>query len=231
MKQHRVLAIAIALSMLGNTPVALAIADPNAVTINTVSVGTCGEQSISVSGTATYSESTQHLVVTLDGTEMLDSHDEPATWSLPASTLGVGSHTVVATIYDRKDGDDHEGVMAQAQTTFSVSACGTSSGSSSSSSNTSGPNTAEDNDTDCCPGSNPEPVVKKATPRVKGASTIGLSQKLLPLNSIFRKVYGRNPTLKEWNYWAHRLLTDKMAYDALYGAMQWHQLRGHTVGK
>jgi len=203
----------------GNVPVALASDDVDSVTINAVSPS-CGEQSLAFSGTATYSESTQHLVVKLDGTTILEDGDEPAIWTTAAMTVGVGSHTLNATIYDDSALEDQ---VATAELGFTVSSC-------ESQSSGSGDNGGDDGP-DCCPGHDPEPTVaaKKATSRVKGVSTtIALSAKLKPLNEIFRKVYGRNPTLKEWNYWAHRLLTDKMQYDALYGAMQWHQLHGHT---
>lgn len=197
----------------GNVPVALASEHFDTVTINGVSAS-CGEQSLAFSGTATYSETTQHLVVALDGTQIFQDDEEPAMWTTTATTVGVGSHTLTATIYDHRDLEDP---VATAQTAFTVSDCSSSSGSGG-------------HDTDCCPGRDPEPKVKKAVaPLIKGASTSQrLPLKLKPLNEIFRKVYGRNPTLQEWNYWAHRLLTDKVEYDALYGAMQWHHLHGHT---
>lgn len=217
MNTRTLTATAVVLGMVvGNVPVALASHGEGVdnVTINAISPA-CGEQSLAFSGTATYSESTQHLVVRLDGTTILESNDEPMIWATTAMTVGVGSHTLNATIYGHSDLEDP---VATAQTAFTVSSCGSS-------------DSGGDHDTDCCPGHDPESTVatKKAAPRVKGVSTAeGLPGKLKPLNEIFRKVYGRNPTLKEWSYWAHRLLTDKMQYDALYGAMQWHKLHGHT---
>jgi len=49
------------------------------------------------------------------------------------------------------------------------------------------------------------------------------------LNSLFRSVYGKNPTAAEWNYWASRLL-DKSDREALKGAMAFHKAHGRTTG-
>jgi hypothetical protein len=71
----------------------------------------------------------------------------------------------------------------------------------------------------------------KTTGTVRGTAVSRLPLKLTWINETFRKVYGRSPTVREWNYWSRRLLTDKMRYDALYGAMQWQKLHGRTIGK
>lgn len=47
------------------------------------------------------------------------------------------------------------------------------------------------------------------------------------LNSVFRSVYGRNPSVSEWHYWAGRL-SDKPQRNALWGAMMYHKL--HNIG-
>lgn len=49
------------------------------------------------------------------------------------------------------------------------------------------------------------------------------------LNSLFRQVYGRTPTVAEWHYWADRLL-DKSDRTALLGAMYYHKALGRTTG-
>jgi hypothetical protein len=57
---------------------------------------------------------------------------------------------------------------------------------------------------------------------VAGASTADL----VPLiNSIFRSVYDRNPTVSENQYWLTRIV-DKITEAALAGAMQYHLLNG-----
>lgn len=207
-------------AFVGSTNVALAVDDVDAIDVNPVSVSGCGTQSFTFSGTATYSEPTQHVVVRLDSTELLHDHSEPAAWTTNAVSVNEGSHSVTATIYDHSD---HETVRAQDTEVFNISSCSTPTSSSSSSS-------SDDSDSD---DSDEEAVTvqKKKSGQVKSASSATPSAKLKPLNSIFRKVYKRNPTFREWQYWARRLLTDKMEYDALYGAMQWHQLRGRTIGK
>ena len=208
-------------ALVGNTTPAFAVgSDVDAVSINAVSVSGCDTQSMTFSGTASYSEATQHAVVTLDGTELFDDHSEPESWSTGPHSVSAGDHTFTATIYDQSAGDGHETIRAQDTRTFTVPSCSASSVS------------GGDDGPDCCPGKDePVPTVKKATTgRVKAAATGRVPAKLKWLNATFENVYGRNPTAKEWHYWANRLLTDKMQYDALYGAMQWHQLRGHTIG-
>lgn len=208
--------------MLGSGSVAFA-SDVDSVSINPVSVSGCGTQSVTISGTGMYSEPVQHLVVTLDGTELTDNHSEPETWNAGSFSVGTGSHTVVATIYDHMEGDGHEDQVAQDTKTFTVPSCDQGGSSGSSGSSGSG---------DCCPGPDPvEPSVKKAG-RVKGVATGGkLPHSMFWINPTFEKVYKRPPTFKEWSYWANRFLTDKTMYPELYGAMQWHKLRGHTMGK
>jgi hypothetical protein len=210
-----------AVGLLGNAAPVFASDDLDTVSINSVSVG-CDAQSLSFSGTATYSEPVQHLVVTLDSVELLHDHHETESWTVGPVSVGVGTHTLVATIYDHFEGAGHEDMMAQDTEVFSVPSCGASS---------SGSGDGVNRDVDCCPGPDKPATVTKQIARVKGVAVSSHMTKLMPLNSIFRKVFGRTPTWREWSYWAHRLLTDKMQYDALYGAMQWQQLHGHTIGK
>ena len=205
-------------------------AGTDTISIDAVSVG-CGSQTVTITGTATYSEPTQHLIVTLNGTQLIDDHDEPAIWSTGAQTLAVGTHTVVATIYDKST---HSTVRAQDTKTITISDCASSSHDSSSESSTPG-----SGETDCCPG--PDPVVEapaKKSGQVKGISTKKASYNhLQPMNSIFREAFGRNPNQAEWTYWANRFLDDvkfwkngQPQYDVLLGAMQWHHLHGRTIG-
>jgi hypothetical protein len=48
---------------------------------------------------------------------------------------------------------------------------------------------------------------------------------LVELNSVFRFVYGRSPTISEWHYWALRL-NDKPDRIELIGAMTYHRIHG-----
>lgn len=197
-------------------------ADPDSVAIDEIASPNCGEQALTFTGSGTYSEGTQHLVVDLDGTQLMDNHNEPANWSTGAVTVGVGSHTLTATIFDKSD---HEDVMAQDTADFTVPACG-----GGDEGTTTGGEGGGGDEQDCCPG--PDPLTPSTGGKVKGAvKRTVLPASLRPLNSIFRMVYGRSPTFQEWSYWAKRLRSDKKHYDALFGAMQWHQLRGHTTDK
>ncbi len=197
------------------------LSDQDRIVIHALSVPGCGNTSVTVTGTGEYSDPVQHLIVTLDGVQILHSHSEPETWSAGPVAVGEGTHTVTAVITDDLD---HEEVMAQQTRTFTVSACGGGQVS------TAG---AGASSADCCPGSDPvAPKSMKAAKKgaVKSAAATKLPRKLQPLNDIFRKVHGRSPTFTEWQYWSGRLLNDKPQFDALYGAIQWHELRGHTVG-
>lgn len=232
------LASALAISMLTSAAPALAdhSGEEDAVTVDPVSVSGCGSQSLTFTGTGMYSEPTQHLVVTLDGTGLLHDHSEPATWTAGPVTVEEGSHTVTARIHDRIDaGDGHEIVRAEATRAFTVPSCAPSPTPSTPAPSSSAPSSGAGTSSDCCPGGpdtgTPASAVKAVTVgKVKAVATVRkLPGKLVPLNSIFRKVYGRSPTFQEWEYWARRLLSDKPTYDALYGAMQWHQRLGHTM--
>ena len=227
------LALAFGIALGSLIPVAPAVANTDTVTIDSPVISMSGTQQIAITGTATYSEPTQHLVVTLNGVEILDDHDEPANWSTGLQTLGNGDHTIVATIYDKSA---HETVMATATLTFSIPA--TSGGSSSESSGSSG---GGGDGPDCCPGPDPEPVVEK-TPQVLGASTAtyggGDLARIAQLNSFFRQAYDRDPTFAEWEHWANRFFSEakfwsgdtaksgEPLYDVWLGAMQWHAANG-----
>lgn len=212
--------------MLGSGSVAFA-SHVDDVIVSPVETSGCGAQSVTISGSAHYSAPVQHLVVTLDGTQVLHDDDldgwnldeEPVAWSAGALPVSTGEHTVVATIYDSSEGDGHEGLEDQDTRTFTVPSCEQGPA----------PAPAGPDSSDCCPG--PDPVVSKVG-QVKGVSTTGkLPAKLFWINETFQKVHGRMPTFQEWSYWSNRLLTDKPQYPVLYGAMQWHKLRGHTMGK
>lgn len=224
MSKHAVTAVAFAFGLLILPGVPLnAATGIDLITIGNITVGSCGEQSLTFQGTAEYSEPTQHLVVDLDGVQLLHDEDEPITWTTSPVTVNVGSHTLVATIYDKSD---HVDVVVRETVGFSVASCGAPASTS--------PSGGAGESHDCCPG--PDPVQPKPKPVTKGQVKAAveypatLPMQLKPLNEIFRKVYGRSPTLEEWNYWAGRLLNDKPQYDALYGAMQWHELRGRSTG-
>ncbi len=197
--------------------------DFDSVSMSPVSPG-CGAQTLTFSGTAQYSSPTQHLVVTLDGTQLLHDHSEPVAWSTSPVPVSEGSHTLLATIYDEMDDTEHKTVEAQDTLSVTVPPCTSEPATGSSATGSSDGSGASDEQI-------PAPLVKGAAQsRVHGARVKTLSPRLKPLNEIFQKVHKRTPTFREWSYWANRLLTDKPQYDALYGAMQWHQLRGHTIG-
>lgn len=64
-----------------------------------------------------------------------------------------------------------------------------------------------------------------AAPSSAGGTLASISD----LNSMFRSVHGRTPTVSEWTYWAERLL-DKSDRVALKGAMYFHKALGRTIG-
>jgi len=214
--------------MLGSGSVAIA-SHTDEVNVTPITVSGCGAQSVTITGTAQYSAPVQHLVVMLDSVQVLHNddldarnlNDQPVPWSTELLPMSTGAHTVTATIFNSAEGDGHEDLLAQDTETFTVPFC-----------EQGGPPPAPagPDSSDCCPG--PDPVVPpaKKVGRVKGAATGTLPAKLFWMNETFEKVHGRIPTFKEWSYWANRLLTDKPEYPALYGAMQWHKLRGRTVG-
>lgn len=195
----------------------------DAIFVDPIAVNTCGDQQLTFSGRALYSQPTQHIIVELGGAGILHSDDEPATWTTGPVAAGVGTHVLRATMYDDID---HAKIIVVDTKEFVISPC-------------SAPAVIEAgggpiHNQDCCPG--PDPVVPqppaKKHARVKGAqSHPRLPASVIPLNSLFRTVHGRGPTRAEWDYWAGRLLNDKPAHDALLGAMQWHALRGHSVGE
>jgi hypothetical protein len=192
----------------------------DSISIDDIIISGCGEQEVVFTGSATYSESTQHLVVELDGVGLVHDHQEPADWSTGPVTVSEGDHTLTATVYDKSD---HVVVRASDSKNFSTACEGEGDEGSSEGSDNGG-------EGDCCPGPDPEDSASAVKAAVKGAVKAGLPESLKPLNSIFRLVFGRSPTFAEWKYWADRLLGDKPQYDALLGAMQWHQLQGRTIG-
>lgn len=221
---------------------ALVFADQvDSVSVDSISVEICGEQAMTFTGAGTYSEFTQHLIIDLDGEVILYDTDEPAVWSAGPVVVTEGEHTLTATVYDKSD---LVTVLAQDSVIFSTSCEGDNGeGDGDEEGNEDEEGSEESNDGDGDDGdeqsdtgaSTHEPGHEGnlQQSKVAGATSkkaSGLPAKLKPLNSIFRLVYGRTPTFQEWTYWANRLLTDKPQYDALYGAMQWHKLRGHTIG-
>ena len=231
------LAIALGVALGSLAPVTSAVANTDTVTIGGLVISAAGTQQVNITGTATYSEPTQHLVITLDGVEILDDHDEPANWSTGLVTVSAGDHTIVATIYDKSA---HSVVMATATLSFTVpstSGGGSSGGSGGSGSSSSG---GGGDGPDCCPGPDPEPEVAAAA-QVKGTSTAvagGDLARIAPLNSLFRQAYDRDPTFAEWEHWANRFFTEgkfwssgtakvgSPQYDVWLGAMQWSALNG-----
>jgi hypothetical protein len=65
-------------------------------------------------------------------------------------------------------------------------------------------------------------VTKASVTKTAAKPAAGSLASISDLNSLFRSVYGRNPTASEWKYWATRLL-DKSDRTALVGAMAYHR--------
>jgi len=212
----------------------VAAATEPSIDVDAISTAKCGEQSMTFSGTAVFDQNIDHLQVKLDGAVILhyknSTSDTPEAWSTPSQTVGVGDHTLMVTMFDLYNGSTNDVLAGPVVENFTVTACGGEPADTGGDAGSGGDSGDQGPEGDCCPGPDPNEAAARK-PRVKGAvSTAGLPARLRPLNSIFNSVYGRNPTFEEWTYWADRLLNDKPQYDALYGAMQWHQLRGHSVG-
>ncbi|MBI3250920.1 MAG: hypothetical protein HYZ61_03700 [Candidatus Andersenbacteria bacterium] len=221
-----------------NTSIALAIGGAE-IQIDGFELTECDPDTIEVAFNVVVAEegALDLVEVKKDGTILFESEhvNDPETIEFTKEALTPGSHTLTATIYNN---DDKEVVLVSDTYTFDVE-CERSPqviDESNAHVNING----SGGDADCCPGNGggssdngsdkTSTVAKK--PAVKGATTKAVSSKksLKPLNSVFRSVFGRTPTFTEWKYWANRYLTDKPQWNALYGAMQWHKLRGHTMG-
>lgn len=61
-----------------------------------------------------------------------------------------------------------------------------------------------------------------------GSFVLGARQELMPfIHRLFRAVHDRDPSLQEWEYWAHRVQAGhKRTLPELYGAMQWQEQFG-----
>ncbi len=224
MRTHKViqacLAAAIALASSFAAAPAHASHRQNSVFIDSPVLSRCNEHVVAFSGTATYDIGSHQLLIDLDGTPVYSTFEEPLLWSF-LQTVSVGTHTLTARVHDNTVSQTVDHAI-----TFEVKGCDSSS------------NGGEDTDTDCCPGPDEPVVVTKTSvkkPAVKGirsgSSHVGALKNLAPLNSVFRSVFGRNPTFTEWKYWADRYLTDKPSWKQISGAMQWHKARGVTTGK
>lgn len=192
------------------------------VSITSVTVSGCGAQTVVVSGTATYSDRTQHLTVTLDGESISHNHAEPPAWTTSLRVVVEGIHNVRAAIYDRAS---HRKLQASADATFSIPACTSVSlpgdGGGGSASSGSGESASQE-----------KVAVAKTPVRARvAAQTTKQVPVLKPLNRIFRRVFGRPPTVVEWRYWAQRILAGKKNLAGVLGAMRWHKLYGRTIGK
>lgn len=239
----------------------LAYGATDAVTIDSIaSLGTCDQAKLRFSGTATYADATQHLFVDVSGRQVLHRIGEPAVWrTRSVAVVGAGSYTVTASVYDQlgREGLLAQATRAftipacdgaangepegdEAGSSGDESQQGNESTQSEDEDASSDENDDEDDENTSAEGEEEasagderaEAAGAAKQARVQGAAAASaLPARLKPLNAMFRVLYGRNPTFSEWSYWANRLLTDKTGHDALYGAMQWHKLRGRTTEK
>jgi hypothetical protein len=147
------------------------------VYVNGVVLSRCGTQQVPITGTAAYSGA-PHLSVLVDGVERFHDHSGAANWSAGLISLGVGQHTVTATVYNAGEGG-HYSAAASHSLVFSVPACQTESFDGTGGGNE-GP--------DCCPGKDPE---EPKTGKVLGATTGGTEEvgPARPLISLKGEVY------------------------------------------
>lgn len=125
-------------------PQNVANAAADTVLIDSLVVSRCGDQQSYASGSATYADTTRHLIVQVDNTKIYDTFTMPAVWVTPLFPTTVGTHTIKATLYAAVSGSD-ETIVAQAEKTLVIPACSTP---------------ADPGDEkDCCPG--PDPVVNE----------------------------------------------------------------------
>lgn len=95
----------------------------DSVSINTPELS-CGEQTTTFTGLATYSSNSQHLLVelTLNG-NILHSHSEPTNWETTEVVLAPGTYTLTATIKDFNVGETHYVTKATDSVEFTVEEC------------------------------------------------------------------------------------------------------------
>jgi len=199
----------------------------NSVEIDSIVLSRCGEQSVYASGTATYGPTADRLLVDIDGTHAFNLGTQTS-WVTGFALLTPGPHVITARIHNT------DGTFTDTNKAFEVPSCEPTPTPTPTPSPTPNPDQGPGDEQDCCPGQNPEPAPNQPTPRVKGISTTiktASINSLAPINSLFRSVWGHNPTYFQWKYWADRFLTDKPAYDQLLGAMQWQKLHGQVTGK
>lgn len=202
-------------------PAAALAQTTDSVSIDPVTNG-CYGQPKTYGGTATYDGLFRHLVVTANGEEILDDHDDPATWSVGPIGPAWGINTVEVSLYKSVFSDhEEEDLLARDSFSYNSGWCESSEDGFGADATDSGGSESDSSD---------ELTASTQKPAVKGAKTAKKAVSLKPLNQVFRTVFGRNPTLAEWNYWAKRMLGDKPGLLELLGAMQWHQQRGLTVG-
>lgn len=210
---------ALALLLVGAVP---AQASHQEVSIDPFVLSICGQQGIPFSGTA-QGHSNQRLAVELDSTPVSVTLNDTF-WTSGFITTSVGSHTLTAKIVSGSN------VLESTQFAFTVVACPVPASPSSSSSGSS--NTPGDVGPD---PEQPTPVIAKGS--VKGATITAtkgtIANRLVPavVERVFKGVFGRRITHQESLYWKNRARTNKRTEAVLKGAMEWHELRGRSIGK
>jgi hypothetical protein len=89
------------------------------IAINPISVG-CGEQNVTITGTATYLQPLRKVRVYLDDVVVYNRHHDHSNWNAGTFTLPVGTHTVKAQVRRLILGWV---VVAQDTKTFTIEAC------------------------------------------------------------------------------------------------------------
>ena len=197
----------------------------NSVLIHETVLSRCGNHQVAFSGVASYGQGKQQLLVDLDGVPVLNSFAKPLNWTVLVNVT-TGYHVLTARVHDPDISKTVDYALV-----LNIASCENNDGEGEGST---GGSEGPGDETDCCIG--PDPIVeqpKTPVPQVKGATTTlkGALNRLTPLNSVFRSVFDRTPTFTEWQYWADRFMNDKPVWDAILGAMQWHDLHGRTVGQ
>lgn len=180
------------------------------VKFDTEQPGICGPREVALRGSAEV-ESAQYLILQLDEMD-IEYAFEDGQWSTDTLWVESGEHTVTATVYEADQ------TLGSARLEFDIKAC-------------EGEETEEDS-------SDVSIELVKPVGQVKAAMTNDLDgpvimNQVVPVvvERLFGQVYGREITPHESTYWKKRARNDKRTETSLKGAMQWHRLRGRSIGR